>query len=616
MKEIKLLNQKMQNFMGIRDLVFEPQGRNATLRGDNGTFKTSTASALSWLLFDKDIHGNSTGNFSIKTTDENEQVIHGIDHIVEAELSVNGKSLKLKKNYREVWSKKRKVLKSHKTDYWIDDIPNIKKKDYIAKIAEIIPEETFRLLTDINYFNSDKFGWQNRRKILFQLCEGLSEEALDVAEKAKKILASKKRTINEKRDGIQPRIDEKNRDLAAIADYNKSEIEARIADLEGQIQIIKSDSGRAVLLKEQSELEAKLSLLKADQAKEKQEATAGIRAEIEKIEDDYAKTKHMISDTEYEIGQQVGLIVDAKTEIKNLRQEFDEVATNQDTGIEDVCPACGQDIPKDQKEAALTKFNQQKSEKLEEINTLGKKAKGFKGKVEADKVKLETDLRLEKADIVEIKRELDKKKVELENILSPAERPQGDVEIVAIQDKIDKLTNDIRLGDHDADTSSLEYALKIEMAKIAKIDAGEDHKIRIIELGEQEKSLCAEIERLESDLFKAEENIQEQARLLEIPINAKFGLVKFQLFEKQMNEGVRPTCIALIDGIPYGHGLNKGNEINAGLDIIRTLSQHYGIQCPIFIDNCESISYPIDPGCQCFKLIKVKDMELLEITYG
>ena len=613
MREIKLNSLRLENFMKFRDFTFEPKGRNSTIVGDNGVGKSTIASAFSWLLFDKDIHGNGTSNFSVKTRDDKDKIIPGIDHTVESVLEIDGTPLTLSKNYKEKWTKKRgesqKLLTGHVAEHEINGVP-VKKKEYDAKIAGIIPEELFRLLTSVTYFNSIK--WESRRSILFSLCEGLSEDALGEAEDKKKILASKKKKINEKIKQIPPRIDELSKTLAEATEYNQSEIQAKIVDLEKQIQTIKSDSTRTALLKERSELEAKLSQNEADQTKTKQEATNGIRDKIEKIEDDYAKTKRIINNMEHEIETQSGAISAGTMTIKDLRQEFNDVAINQDTGAEDICYACKQPVPQDQKDAALTAFNLNKSEKLEKINHLGKIAKGKKETAEAAKTKLEAEIMLERKDFFDIEKNLDKKKAELEELrqaVSPMPEQIKDIasRIADVEDLLGQKTQ-------EQDIVTIESELKAEMTKIAEINAGEKAKVRIRELMEEEKDLSSEMEKLEGDLFWAEQAIQDQARTLEDEINGKFELVKFQLFETQINEGIRPTCITLIDGIPYGHGLNRGNEINAGLDIIRTLSNHYQIQCPVFIDDGSLISKPIDPGCQHFKLINAKDMKTLEIV--
>lgn len=612
MKEIRLTTQKMENFMGIADLVFAPQGHNAIVCGDNGVGKTSVASGFTWLLFDKDVHGNSTSSFSIKTRDDKDKVIPGIDHTVEAILEIDGTPLTLSKNYKEKWTKKKgesqKLLTGHVTEHEINGVP-AKKKEFDSKIDSIIPEELFRLLTFVTYFNSMK--WEARRSMLFSLCEGLTEDTLSQAEDKKKILASKKKKINEKIKQIPPRIDELNKTLVPSTEYNQSEIQAKITDLEGQIQIIKSDSSRDALLKEQLGLETKLSQIGADQAQAKQESAKGIRVELEKIEDNHSKTRSIIGRMKYEAEFQEGVVKTSEEEIKNLRSNFEEIA-NQKTDAENVCYACKQPLPADQVKAAINAVNQRKSEALEAINREGKQATGKKKTAEEVKAKLDADLKLEQADIIKIGKDLDKKKAELEKLqqtISPMPK-----QVKNITSRIADIKDLLGQKDQERNTETLEAELKTEMTKIAEINAGKKAKIRIRELMEEEKDLSAEMEKLEGGLFWAEQAIQDQAQTLENKINNKFELVKFQLFETQINEGIRPTCVTLIDGIPYGHGLNRGNEINAGLDIIRTLSNHYQIQCPVFIDDCSLISKPIDPGCQHFKLINVKDMETLEIV--
>ena len=43
-------------------------------------------------------------------------------------------------------------------------------------------------------------------------------------------------------------------------------------------------------------------------------------------------------------------------------------------------------------------------------------------------------------------------------------------------------------------------------------------------------------------------------------------------------------------------------KINAGIDIINTLSEYYGIKCPLWIDMSESITEILPMDCQIIKL--------------
>ena len=57
--------------------------------------------------------------------------------------------------------------------------------------------------------------------------------------------------------------------------------------------------------------------------------------------------------------------------------------------------------------------------------------------------------------------------------------------------------------------------------------------------------------------------------------------------------------------------MNNAARINVGLDIINTLSEHYGITAPIFIDNAEAVTSLIQTAGQQIRLIvSEKDKQL------
>ena len=66
-----------------------------------------------------------------------------------------------------------------------------------------------------------------------------------------------------------------------------------------------------------------------------------------------------------------------------------------------------------------------------------------------------------------------------------------------------------------------------------------------------------------------------------------------------------------MDGVPFS-SLNNGHRIVAGLDIIRSLSDLYGISCPVFIDNSESVNEENFPAmdAQMIHLVVTGDKEL------
>lgn len=52
---------------------------------------------------------------------------------------------------------------------------------------------------------------------------------------------------------------------------------------------------------------------------------------------------------------------------------------------------------------------------------------------------------------------------------------------------------------------------------------------------------------------------------------------------------MKDCCECTVNGVDYSD-LNSGHRIVAGLDIIRSLSEMYGVSCPIFVDNAESLN--------------------------
>ena len=97
--------------------------------------------------------------------------------------------------------------------------------------------------------------------------------------------------------------------------------------------------------------------------------------------------------------------------------------------------------------------------------------------------------------------------------------------------------------------------------------------------------------------------------MLESRISSKFRNVSFKMFREQVNGILDETCEALIDGVPFSMA-NSAAQINAGLDIINTLSRFYDVSVPVFIDNAETINNILKVDNQLIKLEVSWDKEL------
>ena len=70
MKQLKIKKISIEKFAGLKNQVFEFYGNDARVYGVNDTWKTTTATALQWLLFDIGLDG-STKSFTPVPLDEN-----------------------------------------------------------------------------------------------------------------------------------------------------------------------------------------------------------------------------------------------------------------------------------------------------------------------------------------------------------------------------------------------------------------------------------------------------------------------------------------------------------------------------------------------------------------
>ena len=361
---IKINKLALWNFKGIQSLAINAEGENLKIYGDNATGKTTVFDAFTWLLFGKDSLGRS--DFGIKTQDENGNVIHNLDHIVECELAIDNSILTLKKAYAEKWTKKRGSAEAefsgHETKYFINEVPST-KKEYEQKIASFIDENLFKTITNPLYFN-EHLKWQDRRAILLSLCEGeMSDENIlarspefkplleelngRTVQEYSKVIKSKQTAINDELKAIPQRIAEAS--LAIPADVDKFDesdkevVEKRIADLQDQINAIRNGACS-------SQIENEIQSLK-----EQRKLTASKKCDISEMQVELSKRKQElmlvdmeIADCERNIRNLFHCVDVAQKRAATLREEWHIVNDKQYTEG-DTCPTCGQPLPADRK---------------------------------------------------------------------------------------------------------------------------------------------------------------------------------------------------------------------------------------------------------------------------
>lgn len=238
-------------------------------------------------------------------------------------------------------------------------------------------------------------------------------------------------------------------------------------------------------------------------------------------------------------------------------------------------------------------FNQDKAKKLSEIQTQGKGSKENIEKVKADIESIKSDieaLNISLSDFEIIKQQLEeqiKNYIPKDPLIGIKEYEDLKAKIAELEAKLQQPTTvNNQVQEIKERKSKLETELEEVNKDLAYKEQNEKLKNRIQELQEKEKKLAQQIAELEGQEYLCEEFIKTKVELLESSINSKFKYVSFKLFDTQVNGGLNETCEALINGVPFSNA-NTASQINAGLDIINALSEHYSVQAPIFIDNRE-----------------------------
>lgn len=636
--KIRLKKMTLKNFKGIKDFEISLDGLDASIYGDNGTGKTTLYDAFMWLLFDKD--SLNRASFGIKTLKDG-QVIHGLDHEVEAMLEADGKPLTLKKIYYEKWTKVRgssqKTFSGHTTDYFINEVP-VKKKEYIEKITELGEEEIFRLLTDPRYFN-EIMHWEDRRKMLLEVCGDISDADVIASDKKldklskvlgnrtiedhKKVIAAKRKEINQQLERIPIRIDEVQNGLPDIEGLDFDQLQADIKKYRTMQEarrktISRIETGGEIAEKEKqiAQLETELLKIKQEHESKEREAFYSLVSKRDKLSSEHTKMLSKLWAKQDEAERVKEQIIRGEKEVKNLRAKwYEENKRTFEYSQETVCPTCGQDIPgvqlQEARDNALKAFNFEKSERLEAINKQGRD-------IAADVA----DKKIDYSALSEECESLEKRAEGIDSRISELERKIADIEAAfgAVEDtdaykakveQIEALKTDIRRL-----RVSTESQIEKEKEGIAKLDAEiaemqtksafkeqyEKGIARIAELGAEEKKLAAELEELDEQLYLTEEFTKTKVNLLESSINSKFKLARFKMFEIQVNGGLKECCETVYDGVPYSD-LNNAARINIGLDIINTLSEHYDFSAPIFVDNAEAVTQLEETKAQVIRLV-------------
>ena len=652
MQSILIKKLILKNFKGIKELEID-FGNITNIFGENATGKTTIFDSFCWLLFGKD--SKDRKDFEIKTLGPNGEAKHGLEHSIIGILDVDGAMIEFQRIFTEKWTKKKgladKVFSGHETTYYINQVPT-KQKEYNEKIDNILPDKTFKLISNPLYFNS--IEWKKQREILLEIIgdieqnnvinykkelkplEQLLSDNTPIDDFRKKVKAQISKYSKDK-ESIPFRIDECNN---SIVEEDFKILEARKVTIQGGINILSKQIAAGDNSSEKMKIEKELADLRLEYSTKSSQAKENANKPFNELNIKISDKKYEISNLEHKveilnrdkidaeeaIKKANGIITKYKEKQQSLREEWQQEYNSIfefDEG-ERFCPTCHREYEIEHLEEirsnAQGHFEEFKTNKINLINKqgkeLGEKIKELEASIQESNENISnyTDKLNEynsKIDMLKNElEELENQKKSLNNSGSITFKGEQELTkaIIDIKDKIEKFkfTDNTELANRKL---NLENELENINKKLGQKDINENLRKRIQELQEEERNLANEIAKLEGYDFLCEEFIRTKVELLEERINSKFKTVRFKLFKQQINGGVDEWCEALIDGVPFSNA-NTASQINAGIEIINTLSEFYGVTAPIFIDNRESINEIVQTDSQVINLIVSKDKKL------
>lgn len=658
----------MENFKGIKSLDVNFSNKTS-IKGQNAVGKTTIFDAFTWLLFNKnsageekfnvrplDGHNNKIHNVEIKVV-----AVISVDG-KDVELSKTQKENWVKKRGTNTVS-----LQGNPNSYEIDGYPKSEAefKSYVSGLAQ--SEEMFKMLTNPQYFSSLK--WKDQRDILMKLTAEVSDVELakadakyapllgelekapstdDIRAKFSKALSEWKK----KQAEIPVRIDEAEK---SKVDVDVAEQELLKADLERKIEAVEDrmeNAGDEIGRLRSKEMQLQFDMSGIMQTMNNE--LSAKRREVDGAKDDATREfndlHNQIQTAENQIKANEKIIADTDAERKGLGIEyntetvkvFDETPYlfNESKWVFDesttVCSLCGQKLPEDKIESLKAEFEQKKADakaradkqledarksfddaksgKLNELIAKGNACKDEIERLTKENAKLQESIgTLKEQESKALAKQNDYAK-QLSEIPAETDYSQNE-EYVKLKTEHDKILADIaKLESEGADKVVTDLKaekadLQSQLEEVNKVIAQAANNVaiddRIETLRDEQKEIGQKVADQEQMLYLLEEFIRFKLDKVSESINSHFKTVNFKLFEMQLNGGMKDCCECTVNGVGYSD-LNNGHKILAGLDIIHSLSELYGVSCPIFVDNAESLTSNYTSDSQLILLIAKK----------
>lgn len=634
---MKLLNLTLDNFKGTKHFSLDlPDGCGAAIYGENGTGKTTLADAWCWLLFGVDSKGQSdskNGGFQVTTKGTS-----GLDYSVSAAIEADGRVHTLRRVYREEFSRKNgeseKGQSKNHTDYYLDDTPLKTKKQYDAFIDALFPSrEIGRALTIPSYFPGELDPNARRELLLKLFSPEITEDSVierhpelerlrtykgyKTVEQYRDWAKAQRTAVNKELDSIPGRIDEANlakrEELPTPEDESVFQrLQAEKAKLAMKISAVRSGSAQMDAIRRRNETEALLSERRVAYMGKFLHANDALNADAQTLRKEISDKERNLFALKRNHENRVLLMENIRKEIGRLNEEWQEWQGKRFDESSTICPTCGQPLPPEQMQEAREKFNLARSEAIRQIEEKGAEL-GERRKQDSIIVKEERQA------IAAVEQEIADLQEKLEKLAAaivtppPFEETEDfrkltkEIEDLRQEEAVLKVSAEKQLAPLLEKEERVQQQLDELSRKRLNAEMNRQQEQRIRDLLAKQKELNLQLTNLDDGLTLADQFIRLRAMDLEEDINSHFEVVRWKLFDIQVNGGVKTCCEAMADNdngifVEYGSNLNDGRRIQAGVDIINAITKVTGVTAPIWIDGAGELTKKLHTGSQCIRL--------------
>lgn len=650
MRKMILKSLTLENFMGYKEKTVEFDN-DTTISGKHKIGKTTIGTAYAFVFTGKDIYGNELNPM---TKDGEGKRKNNLTSSAECVVEIEGKDYTLKRSVVEKYAKDKVTVNGYTTKYEIDsdDYMASKYNQFLFQLFEEVDYKSFvkkfTLLTSIDAF--DSYGTSEKRAELINVAGEVSNldiinsnpefkpllELADGDSIDKREITVKKqiKVLSDEIEEINPKIEENLRNLPELTDT--TQIEAEIKTIDEDIAVEKKEVERldSITIKHNENSTAlfgkrnELSVIKQSIDKNIDAPRISLEEKQTAARKEYKQLKNSLDEKQEELIELNDFVANSndevakmKTDLQALRDENTETSKKQ-VKFDDIdcnCPTCKQSLPTENidtlKAEMVANFDRIKQDAINKVNAKGK---ALVEKKEALELKIKNTLEIKIPACTEFIANLQKsvgesiekgKKIstELESLESSGFVPTK--EYTDVEDECNKMQKEIE-SYIAPDKTKVESTISQLEEKKANLRASMGGKETYDNLIKRNKELKAEHKNKSDDKTKKEGFIdiikkfrKIKVQMIEESVKSKFKMVSFKLFEDNLNgDGYKDCCDMMVNGITIKDGLNTADVMNGGLDIINTLSNHYNMCLPVFMDRGESNNTPLEINNQLIEL--------------